>query len=232
MSPGRYASFDGRFTVEAASGGWVLEDAEQADDLGLPLVRGPFATLGAVRSAVASVRLEPPPVSGLAARIAALPRRAGSLAPRAPARGPNVAPAPPPIVIREYRSGDGDGLRSLWNRADLRSLGDDDVSLRAFVQRNPGTFLVALQGAEVVGSAMGAWDGRRGWIYHVATAPHQRRGGLATRLVRRIEEHLRTLGCRKVNVIVRDENEGGAAFWASLGYSAAPARQMGRELVE
>jgi ribosomal protein S18 acetylase RimI-like enzyme len=77
---------------------------------------------------------------------------------------------------------------------------------------------------------MGGWDGRRGWIYHVATAPGERRTGLATQLVREVEERLRARGCPKVNVIVRDENEGGAAFWEALGYTAAPARQYGREL--
>lgn len=133
-------------------------------------------------------------------------------------------------MIREYRSGDGDPVRALWASVGFRSLGDDDPSLHLFAQRNPGTFLVAAQGTAIVGSSMGAWDGRRGWIYHVATAPGRRRTGLATRLVRQVEERLRALGCRKVNVIVRDGNDDGARFWESLGYAAAPARQFGREL--
>jgi hypothetical protein len=225
-SAGRYVSGDGRFSVEQSSGGWAVVDAQQVDELGLPLVRGPFASLGAGRAAMEAARLGPAPVSDLAARMAALPRR-----PLKRAAGPPPAvPGPPPVIVREYRVGDGDGLRSLWRAVGFRSLGDDDESLRIFSQRNPGTLLVAVQGGSVVGSAMGAWDGRRGWIYHVAASPAQRRTGLATRLVRQVEERLGSLGCRKVNVIVRDDNETGAAFWEELGYSAAPARQMGREL--
>ena len=91
---------------------------------------------------------------------------------------------------------------------------------------------MAARGGEIVGSALGGWDGRRGWIYHVATAPAERRTGLATKLVRQIEERLRTLGCRKINAMVVDDNDGGAAFWTSLGYTRAPARQFGRELTE
>jgi ribosomal protein S18 acetylase RimI-like enzyme len=231
-SAGRYTSGDGRFVIEAASGGWMVEDAEQADDLGLPLMRGPYATLGEVRAALDLVRSGPAPVSDLPDRIAALPKRAQRPLSSLPRGSPPPAPAPPPLAVREYRTSDGTGLRALWDAADFRSHGDDDASLRAFAQRNPGTFLVAVQGARIVGSAMGAWDGRRGWIYRVATDPSHRRGGLATRLVREIEERLRALGCRKVNVIVRDGNERGAAFWEALGYSAAPARQMARELDE
>jgi GNAT superfamily N-acetyltransferase len=225
-SAGRYVTGDGRFSVEESSGGWMVVDDEQVDELGLPLVRGPFASLVAARAAMEAARLDPAPVSGLAARIAALPKRPA----KAAAAQPLAVAGPPPIIVREYRAGDGDALRSLWRAVGFRSLGDDDESLRTFTQRNPGTLLVAVQGGSVVGSAMGAWDGRRGWIYHVAALPEQRRTGLATRLVRQVEERLGSLGCRKVNVIVRDDNEAGAAFWEELGYTAAPARQMGREL--
>ncbi len=215
---------DGRFTVEQASGGWMALDAEQVNELGLPLVRGPFGTLDAARAAIDDARRGPAPISTLTARLASKPKRQTRPAKPAP------APAPPPVAVREYRTGDGEPLRRLWEEAGFRSLGDDDASLRTFAQRNPGLLLVATRGGAVVGSALGGWDGRRGWIYHVATAPGERRAGLATRLVRQIENRLRSLGCQKVNVIVRDENEAGAGFWEAAGYARHPARQFGREL--
>jgi len=234
---GRYATGDGRFTVEQASGGWMLVDAEQADELGLPLVRGPFTTLEWARAAMAAVRAGPAPVSNLADRGAALPKprpgarrqpSMGSAAPAAPALP--ALPEPVPIVVREYRSGDGEGLRALWAEAGFRSIGDDDAGLRRFAQRNPGTFLVATQGPAIVASAMGAWDGRRGWIYHVATAAEHRRSGIATRLVRQVEARLAALGCPRVNAVVKDGNEDGAEFWVAMGYERAPSRQFGRDL--
>jgi ribosomal protein S18 acetylase RimI-like enzyme len=106
----------------------------------------------------------------------------------------------------------------------------DDRSLAAFAARNPGLLVVATADGVVVASALGGWDGRRGWIYHVATAGAFRRKGLATRLVRRLEQRLLAAGAPKVNAIVRDENEGARAFWERLGYAVAPTRQFGREL--
>jgi GNAT superfamily N-acetyltransferase len=190
---------------------------------------------------MAAARRGPAPISSLTDRIAeqrtrtatsgmgARSTKAGKAARPA---APPPKPEPPPIAIREYRAGDGGPLRTLWESAGLRSIGDDDTSLRTFAQRNPGAFLVAARGGEIVGSALGGWDGRRGWIYHVATLAAERRTGLATKLVRQIEERLRALGCRKVNAMVIDDNDDGAAFWTSLGYSRAPARQFGRELPE
>jgi GNAT superfamily N-acetyltransferase len=236
VAAGRYATGDGRFLVEQSSGGWMITDAEQSNELGLPLVRGPFATLDAAREALDGLRSGPAPISDLAERIAALPKRAPSPASAAgkgrPGRpaAPKKPPEPEPVVIREFRSKDGEGLRTLWEGAGFRSLGDDDMSLRRFAQRNPGLFLVAAQGADVVGSAMGGWDGRRGWIYHLAIAPSHCRQGLATKLVRQVETGLQAAGCRKVNAIIRDGNDDGAKFWAAAGYAPNAARQFGREL--
>lgn len=224
---GRYVSVDGRFTVEQSSGGWMVSDAEQANELGLPLVRGPFTTLEDARAGMDAARRGPAPISSLTDRIAA--QRSRPASPASTVKAP-PRPEPPPIAVREYRTGDGEPLRTLWEAAGLRSLGDDDPSLRVFAQRNPGTFLVATRGSDVVGSALGGWDGRRGWIYHVATAPGERRTGLATRLVRQVEERLRALGCPKVNVMVTEGNVDGAAFWEALGYARTSARQFGREL--
>jgi ribosomal protein S18 acetylase RimI-like enzyme len=229
-SAGRYVSGDARFAVQQSSGGWMVEDAEQANELGLPLVRGPFSTLDEARAAIEAARQGPAPISSLAERIAAMPKGARKAAETAKKAAPKARPEPPPIVVRDYRSGDGAPLRALWEAAGLKSLGDDDQSLRKFAQRNPGSFLVALRGEAVIGSAMGGWDGRRGWIYHVIVAPGERRKGLATRLVEGVERQLASIGCPKVNVIVRDGNTDGAEFWEASGYTFAPTRQFSREL--
>jgi len=243
---GIYRSGDGRFTIEQASGRWLVLDAEQQDDLGLPLVRGPYDTLAAARAGAEAARSGPAPASDLPARLADRARGrppAGANASGHAHSGPKPkgreaatkepdAPTrkPPSLEIRRYGSGDGAAMRALWTQIGLKSIGDDDHSLDLLAERNPGLVLVATQGDLIVGTALGAWDGRRGWIYHVGTAPDHRGAGLGKRLVHEVERKLRALGCPKVNVVVRDENADGAAFWEALGYRLKPARQYGRDL--
>ena len=236
-SAGSYRTPDGRFTVEEASGRWMLLDAKQRDDLGLPLARGPFDTLAEARSAMAEARSGPAPESRLKGRTAlgggpaagAGKARPGSSQAPTPAK-PAKAPQPLPIEIRRYASGDGAPLRALWKAIGLVSLGDDDESLERMAERNPELVLVATEGDRIVGSALGAWDGRRGWIYHVGTAEDRRLQGVGERLVREIERKLRQLGCPKVNVVVKDANPEGVQFWEKLGYTSPPSRQFGKEL--
>jgi ribosomal protein S18 acetylase RimI-like enzyme len=242
---GTYRTADGRFTIEQSATGWLLLDSEQTNELGLPLARGPFATLDEARAAVAEARTGPRPISDLdeRRRSKSATERAGDTIPnrevasgeRGSKPGGTVRRAAKratghELVIREIRASDGDGLRRLWSSVDFRSVGDDDRSLARMARRNPGLVLVATEGGRIVGSALGAFDGRRGWIYHVATATSHRRQGIATKLVEQIEAGLVDLGCPKVNAIVRDESDDGRAFWKARGYAVNPAKHFGKEL--
>jgi ribosomal protein S18 acetylase RimI-like enzyme len=232
---GVYRTKDGRFAVELSSSGWMLLDGEQTNELGLPLARGPFATLDEARDAIGEARTGPAPASGIEPRhTRRKPPVIGPAAtPAAAAKGPRRAPKradPAALVIRELRMADGDALRQLWRDLGFRSLGDDDRSLARLARRNPGLALVATEAGRIVGSALGAWDGRRGWIYHVATAESHRRAGIARRLVEQVEGALRDLGAPKVNVLVRPDSDGGPELWKELGYQPGEARLYGKEL--
>jgi hypothetical protein len=52
---GGYHSEDGRFTIEN-DGRWNVRDEQEQDELGLPRILGPFATLDAARAAIVEAR--------------------------------------------------------------------------------------------------------------------------------------------------------------------------------
>jgi ribosomal protein S18 acetylase RimI-like enzyme len=136
------------------------------------------------------------------------------------------------VEIRELRQSDGDELRALWRACGIRDRpGDDDVSLAAMASRNPGLCIVGCKRGRIVASALAGFDGRRGWLYHVAAHPAVRRRGIATRLVRAIEERLRAIGCRKLNLIVWEGEEDAMAFWAGIGYRREKTVEYAKELV-
>ncbi len=89
LGGGRWQTRDERFTIEPQSGTWVVVDAEQTDELGLALVRGPFGSLGAAKEAIASARRAEPATSPLAARAAKISDRPAP----APARSNKIGDA-------------------------------------------------------------------------------------------------------------------------------------------
>jgi hypothetical protein len=62
LGGGRWQTRDERFTIEPQSGTWVVVDAEQLDDLGLPLIRGPFRSLGDAKESIVTARTTRAPV--------------------------------------------------------------------------------------------------------------------------------------------------------------------------
>lgn len=68
LGGGRWQTRDERFMIEPQSGTWAVVDAGQTDDLGLPLVRGPFKSLTAAKAAIAAARAEAAPASPLKER--------------------------------------------------------------------------------------------------------------------------------------------------------------------
>jgi len=151
---------------------------------------------------------------------------------RAGAAAAIAAPEVPPVQIREYRRSDGAALRELWREAGFRLRGDDNDSLSTMARRNPGLMLVATAAKEIVGSALGAWDGRHGWIYHMATAQSHRRSGVGRALVREVEQRLAAAGCHDVNVNVGERNTSAQRFWVAVGYPAVATRRYRKELSE
>ncbi len=105
LGGGRWQTRDERFTIEPQSGTWAVVDAEQTDDLGLPLVRGPFKSLGAAKEAIEAARGTAAPTSKLknrAAVPAAAPRTTRTAGgSKAPSKG--RAEAKPPRAARSSR---------------------------------------------------------------------------------------------------------------------------------
>ena len=133
--------------------------------------------------------------------------------------------------MRTYRDGDGDRLRTFWLTCGIKIRpGDDDASLARFAARNPGLLVVAEEHGHLVGSALAGWDGRRGWLYHVAVHKDERRRGIGRGLVAEIETRLRALGCPKLNLIVWDDNTYAMQFWEALGYRREKTVEYAKEL--
>jgi ribosomal protein S18 acetylase RimI-like enzyme len=125
----------------------------------------------------------------------------------------------PAVQVREFQIGDYDVVLKLWKEAGLvLRPGDDLKDIRLKLQRDPDLFLVATEGTEVVGCVMGGWDGRRGWIYHLAVKPTRQRQGVAKSLVGELEARLAGKGAKKVNAQIYRSNTVSLSFFNACGY--------------
>ena len=136
------------------------------------------------------------------------------------------------MKIREFKIEDYQIVRNLWQTAGLTLRpGDELEDVKLKLQRDPDLFLVAEEDERIVGSVIGGWDGRRGWIYHLAVNPEHQRKRIGVGLVREVEKRLVVKGAKKVNAQVYKWNERSSEFFKAIGYEAQPDLVMiGKQL--
>lgn len=125
-----------------------------------------------------------------------------------------------PPTLRVFRDEDYDAVVRLWRETGLTVKPSDTLpELRKLIERNPGLFLVAEEDGMVAGAVIGAWDGRRAWIYHLAVLPDRQGGGIGRMLMDELERRLRAVGATRLNLLVERGNAGVADFYRKLGYA-------------
>jgi ribosomal protein S18 acetylase RimI-like enzyme len=137
------------------------------------------------------------------------------------------------VEIRTYEERDEAAVAALWREVfpdePAHNVPEDVIARKLAVQRE--LFFVAVEGGEVVGTAMAGYDGHRGWVYAVAVKPDRRRRGIGDALMARVEEGLRAMRCPKLNLQVRATNREAVAFYERLGYAVEDRVSMGKLFV-
>lgn len=126
------------------------------------------------------------------------------------------------MEIRKMNIEDYEAVYRLWlscKGMGLNSVDDSREGIERFLDRNPDTCFVAENGGKIVGAIIAGSDGRRGYIYHTAVSPDQRRQGIASKLVEAAMSALESIGITKTALVVFDRNADGNAFWEKSGFA-------------
>lgn len=125
-------------------------------------------------------------------------------------------------MIRVMTIEDYEGVRALWLSIKgfaIRSIDDSKEGVTRFLNRNPGTSVVAVEDGRVVGAILCGHDGRRGCLYHVCVAKEYRLRGIGKEMVVHCMEALKKEKINKVSLIAFTANDIGNAFWRQIGWT-------------
>lgn len=137
------------------------------------------------------------------------------------------------MTIRQYLSKDEPEVIELWQKCALiRGWNNPERDIERKLKVNPELFLVGLTGNRLVATAMGGYDGHRGWIYYLAVDPDYQRKGLGRQIMEMIEKKLLDMGCPKLNLQVRADNRDVVAFYQNIGYEVEERVSMGKPLTK
>ena len=106
------------------------------------------------------------------------------------------------LTIRRFDESDRAEVIALWNACGLvYPQNDPNKDIDRKLGAGAELFLVAVDKSNTpVASAMGGYDGHRGWVNYLAVSPLFRGRGVGSKIMAALEAQLRDLGCAKINL--------------------------------
>ena len=134
--------------------------------------------------------------------------------------------------IRPYKLEDTPEVIALWEACGLvREWNNPSRDIERKLRVNPELFIVGCIDNTVIASAMGGYEGHRGWVNYLAVHPEFQGKGYALKIMSDLEEKLIARGCPKINLQIRSTNKEVIAFYESIGYTIDEVISMGKRLI-
>ena len=137
------------------------------------------------------------------------------------------------MQIETFSEEDEEEVIALWGRCELLRPWNDpklDIARKLLIQRE--LFLVGKIDGKIVATVMAGYEGHRGWVNYLAVDSAFRKQGLGRTLMEEAERRLVEIGCPKVNLQIRNENDGAMAFYERIGFERNPVVSMGKRLAK
>ena len=137
------------------------------------------------------------------------------------------------MQIRAFQEKDRAAVLALWEDCGLtRPWNPPEGDLDRALEGASSAILVAEDNGGVTGSVMVGDDGHRGWVYYLSVQPDLQKAGLGQKLMTAAEDWLRDRGVRKIELMVRNTNDGVIGFYKAIGYGQEPVTVLSRWLID
>ena len=135
------------------------------------------------------------------------------------------------MKIRPFGVADTTAIVALWERCGLtRPWNDPRKDIARKLKVDAELFLVGTVDDAIIASAMGGYEGHRGWVNYLAVDPQFQRRGYGAQMMAAVESALRARGCAKINIQIRTSNAAATEFYRTLGFLPDDVISMGKRL--
>jgi len=135
------------------------------------------------------------------------------------------------LILRAYQSSDERKVIQLWQQCGLIvPWNNPQEDIKRKMADSPDMFIIGEIDDALVSTCMYGYDGHRGWVYYLAVKPELQRKRMASEMMKYVEDKLKSLGCPKINLMVRETNTSVKTFYYSIGYNDDPVVVLSRRL--
>ena len=137
------------------------------------------------------------------------------------------------MKISEFTDDQSDQVFVLWEKCGLtRNWNNLEKDIARKNGDQNGKFLIGQIDGVLMASIMIGYDGHRGSINYLAVDPDCAGAGYGKILMAEAERFLLSVGCPKINLCVRTDNDKAIEFYQQLGYAIEPVYLLGKRLIK
>jgi ribosomal protein S18 acetylase RimI-like enzyme len=112
-----------------------------------------------------------------------------------------------------------DEVIQLWRNAGIGvGSSDSKEELEKMLARNPDLFLIGEIKDQIIAVVMGGFDGRRGYVHHLAVEPGYQKKGFGREIMNALNEIFLQKGIHKVHLFIERRNKEVVDFYRNLGW--------------
>lgn len=131
------------------------------------------------------------------------------------------------MQIRTITISDYERLIPFWKVNYFVSEMDSLEHFKIFLEKNADLSVIAEENGEVVGTALGSYDGRRGYLQKVVTNMTHRKEGIGQELVREVAKRLKDVGAIFIPISAESEL---VSFYEKCGFVSKDSVSMSLDL--
>jgi ribosomal protein S18 acetylase RimI-like enzyme len=125
--------------------------------------------------------------------------------------------------LREITFNDYPNLIPFWKENYFVTDMDNAERFKLFLGKNPHLSILIEDDGQIKGTALGSFDGRRGYIQKVVTSKESRGKGIGKQLVDEVVKRLHQLGALYIPIAVEDKN---ITFYEKCGFKKTNQTSM------
>jgi ribosomal protein S18 acetylase RimI-like enzyme len=131
------------------------------------------------------------------------------------------------VQLRTITPSDYSNLVEFWKENYFVSEMDNLIHFSQFLEKNPDLSVLIEESNEIIGTALGSYDGRRGYLQKVVTDKNFRKKGIGKQLVDEVVKRLKKVGALYVPISVEEKN---ISFYEKCGFIKKSSFSMSVDL--
>ena len=123
------------------------------------------------------------------------------------------------MIIEKFSMKFYEEVIEVWRKSGI-SVGSTDTKeeIKRIVRQSPQLFLVGKIDEKIIGVVIGGFDGRRGYVHHLAVDPDYQKKGYGKLILGELMNKFLELKVHKVHLFIEKYNNEVIEFYRNLGW--------------